>query len=206
MAETLPPPSDAMHTRHPSRPLDASTSFSWWSWRPGISPIRALLIGLPLLMLALAFDAAGLYMLVSSVIDAVSTPTRHSGSAGIFAILISLLMLPYALFLTFGGWHDLRGQKQTVTGNIIARRTTATNILQQGRPARPGISTRLARAWYGVALLPIKPPEQATQQQVVIFRLSEDHYRDLREGVFVQVVYTPHLRHVTSLKQVNYAG
>ena len=164
--------------------------FSWWSWRPGIAPIRALLVGLPLLLLACVFLATGIYELFSILIADVSPPTHQSGAAAILAILIGLVLLPYPFFLTFGGWHDLRGQKQTITGNIIALRSTATDILRQGRPARPGISSRGGRAWYGMALQPFEmhePYEQKQATEVVVFRLTDDLYRNLREGITVQV-------------------
>lgn len=184
-------------------------TFSWWNWRPGMSPIRALLAGLPLLLLSCAFLATGLSILISGI--TLPASTHHSGTAGILAILLGLLLLPFALYLTFGGWHDLRQQKQTITGKVIALRTTATNILRQGRVARPGMTARLGQAWYGMALQPLEPlelpglpeqPEQAIRQPVVVFRLTEDQYRDMREGMCVQVTYTRHLHHTASLRQV----
>ena len=115
----------------------------------------------------------------------------------ILLLLIASLLLPYPLFLTFGGWHDLRGGKRTMTGKVAARRTTATNVIRQGRSAHPGVTHRIGRAWYGMALQPL---ETDYRQQVMVFRLTEEQYRDLREGELMRVDYTPHLHHVQSLK------
>ncbi len=54
-------------------------SFSWWSWRPGIRPRRALLIGLPLMCVGLFFILAGVYFLISIIIDSTSPPIRIPG-------------------------------------------------------------------------------------------------------------------------------
>ncbi len=87
-----------------------------------------------------------------------------------------------------------------MTGKV-ALHTTATNVIRQGRPARPGVTRRIGRAWYGLALQPLESPEPHTQQHIVVFRLNEELYRDLREGMLVRLVYTPHLHHVQSLRQ-----
>jgi hypothetical protein len=191
--------------------------FSWWSWRPGIAPASAVLIGLLLLLLTTLFLTVGLSALISSIFGGVTAQhlngpaTGHAGGSpgtvpgSLLLLLVGLLMLPYPLFLTFGGWHDLRGQRQAVTGRVVTLRTTARDIIRQGRAARPGMTSRLARAWYGMALQPGEPLDPRTHQQIMIFRLNEEQYRDLREGEHVRVVYTPRLRHVQSLKHVDAA-
>ncbi len=160
-------------------------SFSWWTWRPGIAPIHALLTGLPLLLLASLLLAVGLYTLISGIIGS------------IVLLLIGSLLLPYPLFLTFGGWHDLRGGKRTMTGKVVARRTTATNVIRQGRSAHPGMTHRIGRPWYGMALQPLETDDLLP---VMVFRLTEEQYGDLREGDLVRLEYTPHLHHVQSFK------
>jgi len=186
-------------------------SFSWWTWRPGIAPIQALLIGLPLILLASLLLAVGLYTLILGIIDGATPPTQLSGVAisyssssasgnlpgSILLLLIGSLLLPYPLFLTFGGWHDLRAGKKTMTGKVVARRTTATNVIRQGRSAHPGMTHRMGRPWYGMALQPLETDDR---QQVMVFRLTEEQYGELREGKLVRLEYTPHLHHVQSLK------
>lgn len=194
MAEMFP------HTPEPSLAAQAPPgSFSWWSWRPGMSPVRALLVGMPLMLLGFACIATGLYALISGFIAPItSSPVHPTSAADIFAAILGLLLLPYPLFLTFSGWYDLRARKCTVTGKIIALRTTATDVLRSGRSARPGVARNIGRAWYGMALILLDANDRRT---VMIFRLSEEQYRNLREGEYVRVVYTPHLHHVQALRQ-----
>ena len=219
MTERLPRASEAGRSRQPAEQA-APDHFSWWSWRTGIAPIGAVITGLPLLLLACALITTGLYTLAAGIASGASAPAHLSGEANAHAgsfyslpgsvilFLLGALILPYALFLTFGGWHDLRGQQRAISGRIIALRTTAKNVIRQGRPARPGVTAGIARAWYGMALQllePLEPPGPAGRRRVIIFRLSEERYRDLREGEFVQVVYTPHLHYVRSLRRVESA-
>ena len=53
---------------------------NWWSWRPGIRPRRALLIGVPIALIALAMLGAGLVTLVLGLADAGSPPLRLRGT------------------------------------------------------------------------------------------------------------------------------
>ncbi|HEY6539873.1 MAG TPA: hypothetical protein VIZ18_03005 [Ktedonobacteraceae bacterium] len=57
----------------------SDASFTWWSWRPGIRPCRALLVGVPLLLLGVFFICAGIYALVSILLDSNALPTRIPG-------------------------------------------------------------------------------------------------------------------------------
>jgi hypothetical protein len=57
----------------------AGVSLSWWSWRPGIRPGRALLIGIPLALVGVFFIVAGIYSVISILIDSNSPPTRVPG-------------------------------------------------------------------------------------------------------------------------------
>lgn len=56
-----------------------NATFSWWSWRPGIRPRRALLIGIPLLLVGMLFICAGLYALVSILYDSNAPSIRVQG-------------------------------------------------------------------------------------------------------------------------------
>ena len=57
----------------------AGDAISWWSWRPGICPGRALLIGMSLALVGLFFILAGIYSVISVLIDSNSPPTRVPG-------------------------------------------------------------------------------------------------------------------------------
>ncbi|HLX41013.1 MAG TPA: hypothetical protein VKR42_10780 [Ktedonobacteraceae bacterium] len=73
-----------------SRPQSEIVSYdnrpvSWWSWRPGIRPRSALLIGGSFSVVALLFISLGLVVLVFSIVDSMSPPlilpgvvTRHA--------------------------------------------------------------------------------------------------------------------------------
>jgi hypothetical protein len=197
VAETIPP---AFEETHDQRRKQASGTISWWSWRSGMSPMRAVLTGLLLLVFAVTFMLVGFDTLTSGAIDSASSPIHHTGNlpASLILLVSGLLLLPYTLYLTFGGWHDLRGQRRIVAGKVIALRSTTRNVIRRGRSPRPGLASGLARPWYGMALQPVGSPEP-----IMIFRLSEERYRDLREGEFVQVSYTFHLHHVISLRPIN---
>lgn len=62
-----------------------SGPISWWSWRPGIKPHNALLIGGSFSLIALLFISLGVVALTLSIVDSVSPPltvpgivTRHT--------------------------------------------------------------------------------------------------------------------------------
>ncbi len=82
MADSFPPsprPQSAGAASHSSELSAAAVnSFSWWIWQPGLAPIQALLIGLPLMLLAALFFTVGLYTLIFGIIDGVSPPMQVS--------------------------------------------------------------------------------------------------------------------------------
>lgn len=188
------------------RPVDVSPdavgSFAWWSWRPGMSPFAALLIGLPLMLLASACTLTGLYTLVTGIVDSLAPRLQQAGATNLpgalFLFLFGCLLLPYPLFLTFGGWHDLRRPLETMTGNVVGLHTT-----QRGRMARPGLTPRGARAWHGIALQPLNALAPYPGRHVPIFHLAEEHYRLLKVGDIVRVTYTRHLLYVKSCQVVD---
>lgn len=53
-----------------------NNAITWWSWRPGIKPRNALLIGLPLTLLACFLTSVGLYTLLFGIIDSYSPPLK----------------------------------------------------------------------------------------------------------------------------------
>jgi hypothetical protein len=252
-------------------------SFSWWSWRPGIRPGRALLIGIPLVFVGFFFILAGTYSLISIISDSNSPPIRiagvvagytnsildnqthlsihvqrngtsrtitpaitaseqhviHSGDeitldysphlgylyaledhgqrynlpggsplSGLFAsialIPLGLLFIPYPLLLTLWGWRDLRQLKLTIRGRVIGLRASQrTRPLQARRAAHPGLTPRIGRAWYGMALASL-----VSQQDIVTFAIREEQHKALREGQVVEVMYSPHLHYVYSIQPI----
>jgi hypothetical protein len=252
-------------------------SFSWWSWRPGIKPVHALLIGIPLMCVGFFFILAGVYSTTSIISDSNSPPFRipglvtgytssildnqthlsihlqrngrsgsitpaitpveqrviHSGDAvtldysprlgylyaledhghrydlpggsplsGLFAAIalipVGLLFFPYPLLLTRWGWCDLRQPTITVRGRVIGLRASQrARPLQGRRPVHPGLTPRIGRAWYGMAIA-----SPAPRQDIVTFAIREEQHKGLREGQAVEVVYSPHLRHVYRIQPI----
>ena len=52
---------------------------SWWSWRPGIRPQNALLIGIPCTIITLFLTMLGLITLIAGIEDSISPPLRVPG-------------------------------------------------------------------------------------------------------------------------------
>jgi hypothetical protein len=255
----------------------SDASFTWWSWRPGIRPGRALFIGVLLLLVGLFFIIAGIYSLVSILIDSNSLPTRipgvvtgytgglldnqthltihvqcngasravtpaitpaqqrviHIGDrvtldysprfgylyaledhgqrynlpggsplsnlfASIALILLGLLFFPYPLLLTLWGWWDLRQPKMMLRGSVIGLRVSQrTHPTRQRRAAHPGLTPRIGRAWYGMALETLD-----SQQDTVTFAIREEQHKGLREGQVVEVMYSPHLHYVHTIQPI----
>jgi hypothetical protein len=53
---------------------------SWWSWRPGIQPRNALLLGIPLVLVTLFMVLLGTFTLIAGIEDSMSPPLRISGT------------------------------------------------------------------------------------------------------------------------------
>ena len=53
-----------------------NSAITWWSWRPGIKPRNAFIIGAPLTLLACFFICVGLYALLFGIIDSYSPPLQ----------------------------------------------------------------------------------------------------------------------------------
>lgn len=259
----------------------ANASFTWWSWRPGIRPRRALLLGILLLLIGVFFVCAGIYALISILLDSNALPARvpgvvtgytsgildnqthltiheqrngrssivtpaitsaeqraiHSGDhvtldysprlgylyaledqgqryslpggsplSGLFTsivlMLIGLLFLPYPFLLILWGWHDLRQPGVTLRGRVLALRATQRTGLSRQRRAsatHPGLTPRLGRAWYGMAIETLAP---ASQQDIVTLAISADQHRGLQEGQTVAVTYSPRLHYVRSIVSI----
>lgn len=265
--------------RQQTEQRDNIHSFSWWSWRPGIRPGRALLFGIMLVFVGFFFTLAGVYSLISIIVDSTSPPTRvpgivtgytsgvldnqthlsislqqhgrsstiappitsadqrviHSGDvvtldysphfgylyaledhgqrytlpggnplgnlfAAIVLVLLGLLFFPYPLLLVLWGWRDLRQSKVTKCGRVIGLRVSQrTRSPLARRAAHPGLAPRIGRAWYGMAL---EMPDTASPKDIITFAVREEEHKALREGQSVEVVCTPHLHYVHSIRSL----
>lgn len=266
--------------RQHETPQDDSAAFTWGSWRPGISPRAALLIGLPLVFLAIFFLTIGLLDLVYSISDSYASPVQVRGLAlgysmngfshssqltirldspaanpasnatinvpvtpamskaihpgelvtldysphlhnlyalqngslrfdipgssavgnllgTILLFLLGCLLLPYPLFLALGGWHDLQSQPRQIAGRIVGLRAPPTRLR---RSSLPGLTPRIGRSWHGIAL---ETPSSSFHEGTMIFRITEDQYGSLRRNDMVEVMFSPHLRFVQSIKHIN---
>ncbi|HEY5005723.1 MAG TPA: hypothetical protein VII61_21350, partial [Ktedonobacteraceae bacterium] len=63
-----------MNNAHTYGPL------SWWSWRPGIQPRNALLLGVPLALVTLFMVLLGTFTLIAGIEDSMSPPLRIPGT------------------------------------------------------------------------------------------------------------------------------
>jgi hypothetical protein len=108
-------------------------------------------------------------------------------------MLLGMLIFPYPAFLAFWGWSDLQSRVAcTLTGKIVDLRSS-----KQSRAPQPGITSRVFRSTYTLALEPV---DSSTFQEVVTFLIKEEMYLSLREGAVVQISYSPKLHYVYALK------
>jgi hypothetical protein len=116
---------------------------------------------------------------------------------GSFAlVLLGLVIFPYPVFLALWGWRDLHVQSgYTMRARIVGLRSS-----KQARSSQPGLTSRMFRSSYTVALEPV---DSSPRQEVVTFVIKEEMYRSLREGTVVEVTYSPNLHCVYVLKQVD---
>ena len=161
-------------------------------------------------------------------------------------LLLGITLLPYPALLTLWGLRDLRsahGRRNgccmmtaRVVGKRAAARTTTRSSPQRslrsayqssrGSDNRPGLTPRLSRSWYGIALDPVEPSSSVgtlsgTQWSayqffapagwgegarfsvgVMTFSINYETFRSVDEGVLVHIVYSPHLHYVYKLEQV----
>jgi hypothetical protein len=111
-------------------------------------------------------------------------------------VLLGLLICPYPAFLALWGWRDLQAQAGcTMTARIVGLRSS-----KQTRSPQPGLTSRMFRSSYTLALEPV---DSATFHEVVTFVLKEEMFRSLRVGTVVEAMYSPNLHYVYGLKQVD---
>jgi len=268
--------------RQHSSTAHAADSITWWSWRPGIIPRNAILLGGLIMLLALLLEGIGLVTLVLGIIDSSSAPLQlpgvvashtmnnldgfprlnirlhtegfpasispvvskvafhaiHDGdtilvdytphlrflyaldSSGrhyalpgvsmagnpigsVALLLLGLMFFPYPAMLMIWGVGDLRSQYSkenegcTMTAQVIGKRAVMLTSTER-RTNRPGLTPRLSRSWYGVALDPVEP----SAQQVMTLSVTYAVYCSVHEGELVEVRYSPHLHYVYALERI----
>lgn len=122
--------------------------------------------------------------------------------AAIALLMLGLIFIPYPFLLTVWAWHDLRQPGITLHGRVLARRSA-----QQARQPRqrlgvathPGLTPRLRRAWFGVAIQTLAP---ASGQDIMTFAISAEQHSQLQEGQSIAVTYSPHLHYVRSIAPI----
>src|SRR6266702_1320627 len=123
------------------------------------------------------------------------TSSAGNPFGSIALLVLGLVIFPYPSFLAFWGWRDLQVQGgYTMTARIVDLRSS-----KQARAPEPGITSRVFRTTYTVALEPINA---SFSQEIVTFSIKEEMYLALRARALVQITYSPHLHYVYMLKQV----
>ena len=118
-------------------------------------------------------------------------------------LLLGGVLFPYPALLMLWGLRDLRsgyrrsGGYCTMTAKVIGKRAVV-HTTRQRRTNRPGLTPRLSRSWYGIALDPVEP---ASSEQVMTFSIDDETYRFVGEGTLVQITYSPNLHYVYKLEQ-----
>src|SRR5579872_1014797 len=115
----------------------------------------------------------------------------------IVLIPLGLLFSLYPLLLTLWGWHDLRQPPLTIRGRVMGLRSSQqARAPQLRRATHPGLTPRIGRTWYGVALESL----DSSSRNITTFAINEEQFRGVRKGQIAQVLYSPHLHHVLSIK------
>ncbi len=110
-------------------------------------------------------------------------------------LLAGLLLFPYPALLFFWGWRDLRsGDIRQVNALVVAVRT-----VDQTTTRGPGMLPRRIHTWHGIAVQPTSD-EATAHPRVLTFAIQAGIAAQLHQGDKVQVGYSPHLRHLYTLK------
>jgi len=124
------------------------------------------------------------------------TSSAGNPFGSIALLLLGLVIFPYPAFLASWGWRDLQAQDANrMTARIVDLRSS-----KEARTSQPGITSRVFRTTYTVALEPINA---SFSQEVVTFSIKEEMYLALHERAVVQIIYSPNLHYVYALKQVD---
>jgi len=120
-------------------------------------------------------------------------------------LLLGILLFPYPALLLLWGVRDVRSEQSkrdgccTMRARVVSKRA-ATRTQGERNTSRPGLTPRLSRPWYGLALDPV---EQGLFQRMMTLSVSYEVYHSVKEGALVQVRYSPHLHYVYALEQVS---
>jgi len=158
-----------------------SEPVSWWSWRPGIKPRNAFIIGGLLSLVALLLLCIGLFTLIFGIEDSVSQPLQVPG------------VVTQHIANSVDGQLRHRIRVHT-TGKVISLRAAV-----QTRAGRPGLTLRPTCTWFGVALRFI---DASALEQVMTFAISEKGYKSLRRGEIVHITYSPKLHYTYVVESV----
>lgn len=113
-------------------------------------------------------------------------------------LLFGLLLLPYPLCISLWGWRDLRARQNCQrVGFVVALRAT-----RQTTNKTPGMVPRTTHTWYGIALQIEHETDEMAEPEILTFSVREETYRTFKRGDRVQVTYSPHLRHLYTLKHL----
>ena len=124
------------------------------------------------------------------------TSSAGNPFGSIALLVLGLVIFPYPAFLAFWGWRDLQAQGgNRMTAGIVDLRSS-----KLARAPQPGITSRVFRTTYTIALEPINA---SFSQEIVTFSIKEEMYLALRTRALVQITYSPHLHYVYMLKQVD---
>ncbi len=167
----------------------------------------------PRLHFLYALESAGRYY----TLPGVSMADNPIGSVAL--LLLGVTLFAYPALLTLWGLGDLRSAHSSrngrcmMTARVVGKRATVPTITQR-RDNRPGLTPRLSRSWYGVALDPVEPSSSVAPLSVacgarinplvgvMTFSINYESFRSVDEGFLVHIVYSPHLHYVYKLEQV----
>jgi hypothetical protein len=124
------------------------------------------------------------------------TSSAGNPFGSIALLILGLIIFPYPAFLALWGLRDL----QSEGGNIMTARIVDLRSSKQARTPQPGITARVFRTTYTVALEPLN---DSFSQDVVTFSIREEMYLTLRERAVVQITYSPNLHYVYAVKKVD---
>ncbi len=128
-------------------------------------------------------------------------PGRHADGNPIGSLslcLLGLLVLPYPALIARWAWSDLLALthgmgRHTLTARVLARRSSGNPLGQHIQ--QPGLSARLARSWYALAL----QPQDGTP---LVFYVSQDIYEEVHLGEQVRITYASSTRYLYKVEHV----
>jgi hypothetical protein len=137
-----------------------------------------------------ALESAGHFYLLPG------TSSAGNPFGSIALMILGLIIFPYPAFLASWAWRDLQAQGgNKMTASIVELRSSKLD-----RTPQPGITSPISRPTYSMVVEPI---DASFSQDIVTFRIKEDLYHDLRPKSLTEIIYSPHLHYVYTVKQVD---